>query len=83
QGFGAGAEQAGASTLMAEVAPVKTRGFFAALPFVGIFAGFGIATATFSIMQHSMDQATLLAWGWRIPFLASVVLIGVAIWIRL
>ncbi|MEK6346553.1 MAG: MFS transporter [Burkholderia sp.] len=83
QGFGAGAEQAGASTLMAEVAPVKRRGYFAALPFVGIFAGFGIATATFSLLQHSMDTATILAWGWRIPFLASVVLIGVAIWIRL
>jgi MFS transporter, MHS family, metabolite:H+ symporter len=83
QGFGAGAEQAGASTLMAEVAPIKQRGFYAALPFVGIFAGFGLATATFSIMQHMMDQASILAWGWRIPFLASVVLIGVAVWIRL
>ncbi|MCI3206163.1 MULTISPECIES: MFS transporter [Pandoraea] len=83
QGFGAGAEQAGASTLMAEVAPLRKRGFFAALPFVGIFAGFGIATATFSVMQYFMDQATVLAWGWRIPFLASVVLIGIAIWIRL
>lgn len=83
QGFGAGAEQAGASTLMAEVAPVQRRGFFAALPFVGIFAGFGIATATFSVMQHLMDQTTVLAWGWRIPFLASIVLIGIAIWIRL
>lgn len=83
QGFGAGAEQAGASTLMAEVAPASRRGFFAALPFVGIFAGFGIATATFSLMQHVMDQETILAWGWRIPFLASIVLIGVAVWIRL
>lgn len=83
QGFGAGAEQAGASTLMAEVAPASRRGFFAALPFVGIFAGFGIATATFSVMQHLMDQETILAWGWRIPFLASIVLIGVAVWIRL
>ena len=38
QGFGAGAEQAGASTLMAEVAPVPRRGFYAALPFIGVFA---------------------------------------------
>ncbi|WP_243772187.1 MFS transporter [Burkholderia anthina] len=83
QGFGAGAEQAGASTLMAEVSPLPRRGFYAALPFVGIFAGFGIATATFSALQHTMDPATLLAWGWRIPFLSSVVLIAVAIWIRL
>ncbi len=83
QGFGAGAEQAGASTLMAEVAPLPRRGYFAALPFVGIFAGFGIATATFSLLQHLMDNATILAWGWRLPFLASVILIAVAVWIRL
>ncbi|MGF6243822.1 MULTISPECIES: MFS transporter [Paraburkholderia] len=83
QGFGAGAEQAGASTLMAEVSPVPRRGFFAALPFVGIFAGFGLATATFSVMQHTLGNDEILAWAWRLPFLASVVLIGVAVWIRL
>jgi MHS family metabolite:H+ symporter-like MFS transporter len=83
QGFGAGAEQAGAATLMAEVSPVPRRGFFAALPFVGIFAGFGLATATFSMMQHVLGHEAILAWAWRIPFLSSVVLIGVAIWIRL
>jgi MFS transporter, MHS family, metabolite:H+ symporter len=83
QGFGAGAEQAGASTLMAEVAPVKRRGFFAALPFVGVFAGLALATLTFSAMQKLLSDEAMLAWGWRIPFLASVVLIGVAIWIRL
>jgi MHS family metabolite:H+ symporter-like MFS transporter len=83
QGFGAGAEQAGASTLMAEVAPVKQRGFFAALPFVGIFAGLGLATGTFSIMQHVLGEEAILAWAWRIPFVSSVLLIGVAVWIRL
>jgi len=83
QGFGAGAEQAGASTLMAEVAPVRQRGFFAALPFVGIFAGLGLATATFSVMQHVLGEQAILAWAWRIPFLSSVLLIGVAVWIRL
>lgn len=83
QGFGAGAEQAGASTLMAEVAPVKQRGFFAALPFVGIFAGLGLALATFSVMQHVLGEEAILAWAWRIPFLSSVLLIGVAVWIRL
>jgi len=83
QGFGAGAEQAGASTLMAEVAPKAKRGFYAALPFVGIFAGFGLATATFSVMQHYLDYSVILAWAWRIPFLSSIVLICVAVWIRL
>lgn len=83
QGFGAGAEQAGASTLMAEVSPVKHRGFFAALPFVGVFSGLGLATLTFSMMQRFLTHEQLLDWGWRIPFLASIILIGVAVWIRL
>jgi MFS transporter, MHS family, metabolite:H+ symporter len=83
QGFGAGAEQAGASTLMAEVAPVKNRGFYSALPFVGIFAGLGAATATFGLLQRSLSPEDMLSWGWRLPFLASVVLIGVSVWIRL
>jgi MHS family metabolite:H+ symporter-like MFS transporter len=83
QGFGAGAEQTGAATLMAEMAPAKRRGYYAALPFVGIFAGLTLATFTFKILQSSMSQHELLAWGWRVPFLASIVLIAMAIWIRL
>jgi len=82
QGFGAGAEQAGASTLMAEFAPVRRRGFFAALPFVGIQAGTLLAAGTFALVSQLPDAA-FLAWGWRIPFLASVGLIAVAIYIRL
>lgn len=83
QGFGAGAEQAGASTLMAEVSPVKHRGFFAALPFIGVFSGLALATLTFTAMQRWLTHEELLDWGWRIPFLASIILIGVAVWIRL
>jgi len=62
---------------------VRQRGFFAALPFVGIFAGLGLAAATFSVMQHVLGEQAILAWAWRIPFLSSVVLIGAAVWIRL
>ncbi len=83
QGFGAGAEQTGAATLMAEMAPVKHRGFYAALPFVGIFAGLTLATFTFGLMQSFLTEAELLDWGWRVPFLGSIILIGMAIWIRL
>jgi MHS family metabolite:H+ symporter-like MFS transporter len=83
QGFGAGAEQTGAATLMAEMAPAKHRGYYAALPFVGIFAGLTLATLTFRILQTLLTRDELLAWGWRLPFLGSIVLIGMAIWIRL
>lgn len=82
QGFGAGAEQAGASTLMAEYAPVRRRGFFAALPFVGIMVGTLLAAGTFALIGLA-DRAVLLDWLWRVPFLASILLIGVALFIRL
>lgn len=83
QGFGAGAEQSGATTLMSELAPKHRRGLYAALPFMGIFAGLALATITFRILQMTLTPEEILAWGWRIPFLASVVLIAMAIWIRL
>ena len=82
QGFGAGAEQAGATTLMAEYSPTRRRGFFSALPFVGIMVGTLMASGVFAILGQ-IDRELLLAWVWRVPFLASVFLIAVAVFIRL
>ena len=82
QGFGAGAEQAGATVLMAEYSPVKSRGFFAALPFIGIQAGTLLAAGVFAILG-GLPEDVLLGWAWRIPFLSSIVLILIALFIRL
>ena len=82
QGFGAGAEQAGATVLMAEYAPVRRRGFFSALPFVGIQAGTLLAALVFSLITL-LPEDQLLSWGWRIPFLASFLLILIALFIRM
>jgi MFS family permease len=82
QGFGAGAEQAGATVLMAEYSPVKRRGFFAALPFIGIQAGTLLAAGVFAYLG-TLPEDVLLGWAWRIPFLASIILILVALFIRL
>lgn len=81
QGFGAGAEQAGSTVLMAEYAPVRRRGFFAALPFIGIQAGTLLAALVFGLISLMPEEA-LLSWGWRVPFLASFALIIVALFIR-
>jgi MHS family metabolite:H+ symporter-like MFS transporter len=81
QGFGAGAEQAGSTVLMAEYAPVKRRGFFASLPFIGIQAGTLLAGLVFSAISL-LPKDQLMGWGWRVPFLLSFVLILVAIFIR-
>lgn len=81
QGLGAGAEQAGATVLMAEYSPVKRRGFFSALPFIGIQAGTLLAAVVFFLITL-LPQQQMLSWGWRIPFLASFLLILLALFIR-
>jgi MHS family metabolite:H+ symporter-like MFS transporter len=82
QGFGAGAEQAGATTLMAEYSPTRRRGYYSALPFVGIMLGTLLASAVFVGLGQVPTEA-LLGWVWRIPFLASIFLILVAVFIRM
>lgn len=81
QGFGAGAEQAGSTVLMSEFAPVQRRGYFAALPFVGIQGGTLLASLVF-IGLGQLSPAALLGWAWRIPFLCSILLMLVALLIR-
>jgi len=81
QGLGAGAEQAGASVLMTEYAPRTRRGFFAALPFMGIQLGTVAASLVYFVLLLRTDDVAQ-SWVWRLPFLLSVVIIGVAIWIR-
>lgn len=82
QGFGAGAEQAGATVLMAEYSPVRRRGFFSSLPFIGIQLGTLLAAVVFTFLS-SLPEDVFLGWAWRVPFLLSFVLILVALFIRM
>lgn len=82
QGLGAGAEQAGAAVLMTEYAPRERRGFFAALPFMGIQLGAVAAALVYYILLLRIEDVTH-SWLWRLPFLLSIVIIAVAIWIRM
>lgn len=81
QGLGAGAEQAGATVLVSEFAPPKRRGYFAALPFVGIQCGTLLGAGTFAALGLAGNEM-LLGWLWRVPFLAGALLILVAVYIR-
>lgn len=81
QGFGAGAEQAGATVLMAEYSPVRRRGLYSSLPFIGIQAGTLVAAAVFGLLGLAGDDA-LLGGLWRAPFIASLLLVGVALYVR-
>lgn len=82
QGFGSGAEQAGASLIVAEFAPRESRGFYSSLPYAGIIIGIVLAAGMFSLVQLLPNDA-FMDWGWRVPFLFSVVVIAVGIIIRL
>ncbi|WP_233850981.1 MFS transporter [Paraburkholderia sp. HD33-4] len=82
QGFGAGAEQAGASLIVSEFAPAERRGFYAALPFAGCIIGILLAGAMFTWVQH-LPKDVFYAYGWRIPFLFSALVVIAGIVIRM
>ncbi|SDI75868.1 MFS transporter, MHS family, metabolite:H+ symporter [Paraburkholderia steynii] len=82
QGFGAGAEQAGASLIVSEFAPPARRGFYGALPFAGCIIGILLANGIFTLVQR-LPKDEFLSYGWRVPFLFSVFVIVAGIVIRM
>ena len=83
QGFGAGAEIAGATVMLAEYAPVKRRGVIASLVSLGTNSGTLAASALWAFLLGVLSEEQLLSWGWRLPFLLSFVLLIFAVWLRL
>ncbi|HEY1156398.1 MAG TPA: MFS transporter [Arthrobacter sp.] len=82
QGFGAGAEIAGATVMLAEFAEARRRGLISSLVCLGTNSGTLGASALWAILVASLSQEDLLSWGWRIPFLASFVIMLFAMWVR-
>ncbi|WP_409310502.1 MFS transporter [Pectobacterium sp. B1J-3] len=83
QGLGAGAEISGASTMLAEYAPEGKKGIIASLVAMGTNCGTLSATAIWAAMFFLFSSEDIISWAWRIPFLASFVVMGFAIWLRL
>jgi MFS family permease len=83
QGFGLGGEWGGAALLAVENAPPGTRGRYGMVPQLGAPVGFIAANGLFLVLGWTMTPADFLAWGWRVPFALSVVLVGVGLWVRL
>jgi metabolite-proton symporter len=83
QGIGLGGEWGGAALLAAENAPQGKRGWFGMFPQLGPPAGFLCATGSFLLLAHFLSDAQFRAWGWRIPFLASAVLVMVGLYVRI
>ncbi len=82
QGLGAGAEYGGAALVLAEQNPGR-RGFYGAFAASGVFIGIALSLGVFALMTSAMPHETLLAWGWRVPYLLSVVVAGVGLYLRL
>ncbi|WP_437214880.1 MFS transporter [Pectobacterium sp. LFLA-215] len=83
QGLGAGAEISGASTMLAEYAPAGKKGIIASLVAMGTNCGTLSATAIWAAMFYFFTNAEIIDWAWRLPFLASFIVMGFAIWLRL
>ncbi|NML44152.1 MHS family MFS transporter [Ramlibacter sp. G-1-2-2] len=80
QGFAVAGEISGASSMILEHAPFGRRGFFASFTLQGVQAGQILAAAVFLPLAHFMEKDAFMAWGWRIPFILSFVVI-IAGWI--
>lgn len=81
QGFGVGGEWGGAVLMAVEHAPPGKRGFYGSWPQMGVPLGLLLSTVVYTPFSR-MSQEDFLSWGWRVPFLLSVVLVGVGLVIR-
>ena len=82
QGFGLGGQWGGAILMTVESSPKGKRGFYGSLPQVGLPAGLLLSTFVFGLISDLPEEA-LLAWGWRVAFLVSIILVAVALFVRL
>jgi MHS family shikimate/dehydroshikimate transporter-like MFS transporter len=82
QGAGAGAEFAGAITMVTETTESRRRALSSAYPGAAIYLGTGIATGVFALFS-ALPEEMFLSWGWRVPFLASILIVLVAAYMRL
>ena len=83
QGFGVGGEWGGAVLMVTENAPDGKRGRYGAWVQFGVPAGLLLATVTFLLVDAVTTEDQFMSWGWRVPFLLSIVLVAIGLFIRL
>jgi MFS family permease len=83
QGLALGGEYGGAATYVAEHAPHGRRGFYTSWIQTTATVGLFLSLVVILVLRMSMTPAQFAEWGWRVPFLLSIILLGVSIWIRL
>ncbi|MBU9378576.1 shikimate transporter [Burkholderia gladioli] len=82
QGFAVGGEWGGAALMAVESAPAKKKAFYSSGVQVGYGVGLVLATGLVSLLNHTLGEQVFRAWAWRIPFLMSVVLVLIGLWVR-
>jgi metabolite-proton symporter len=82
QGIGVGGEWGGAVLLAVEHAPANRKGFYGSFPQMGVPGGLILANLVFLAVSGALGRDAFLAWGWRVPFLASAVLVVIGLVIR-
>ena len=83
QGIGVGGEWAGAVLMAVEHSGADRRGFHGSWPQMGVPAGLLLSTGVFALASTLLTEQQFISWGWRIPFLLSIALIAVGLFIRL
>jgi MHS family shikimate/dehydroshikimate transporter-like MFS transporter len=85
QGIAMGGEQGGAFVMAAESGGARSarRGFLGSWPAVGMAGGLVLATLIFGAFAGALDEDAFLSWGWRVPFLISLVLVGIGLAVRI
>lgn len=83
QGLGLGGEWGGAVLLATENAPPDKKAWYGMFPQLGAPIGFLLSTGTFFILSKTMNDADFISYGWRIPFIASALLVFVGLYVRL
>ena len=82
QGLGLGGEWSGAALLATENAPAGRRAIYGTFPQLGAPIGFIVANGVFLLLATTMSPEAFLEWGWRVPFLASAVLVIIGLYVR-
>lgn len=82
QGLSVGGEYGSSATYLSEMATAKHRGFWSSFQYVTLISGQLLALLLLILLQHTMDEADLKAWGWRIPFFVGAALAVVVFWLR-
>lgn len=83
QGLAIGGQWGGAMLLVTESAPADKRGYYGAYAQAGAPAGVILANIAFMLISYSLSEDAFMQWGWRIPFISSVLLIGISMYVQL